>query len=492
MTEGITVDILGDYGPFSSIGKSIGYRITVGGTSFLLDCGAPLFQQIGGHGLKGLKGLLITHCHDDHKRWFSDLALFHQYAADFRYKLSLLTTDEVHQEIIRASGPALDRSLSLDSRRIMDIPYDAFVDFTRLGPQARYRIVSRNEGEGVSRFVIVDRSDNPVPAALAKIVINPTVPGRPRMLFRDPEHGEWVEPQSFYPFSSDIFYQDRNVYTDDEGFTLEAIKSPVWHGIPAMGLRIRTGNETLVFSSDTVHDTNLWASLCSERLPQVFSSVSRDEFETASVIYGDINDFIERAWSRERFNDALATFRDCFTIHDISGRNSVVHTDYARLETSALDRTRTLLTHGPDTMTSEWVLCESGKRYRIVGSTIMEDVHGDLFNFNADIYHKEGGKFFVGYKSAHGRYTVYNDNGLLRLSDDGGGSGGAPMFRVDLYQDIGGRYFPKLYDPNISYFERGDGKVEILRRTPEGSYGVIINDRRRSLAREKAVHTAMG
>ena len=496
MSDGITVDILGDYGPFSNVGKSIGYRITVGQSSFLLDCGGPLFQQIGGHGLKGLKGLLVTHCHDDHKRWFSDLALFHQYAADFRYKLSLMTTDDVHREIIRASGPALDRSLSLDSRRIIDIPYENYIDFTMLGPRARYNIVSRSESEGASRVLIVDRNDNPVPATLAKIVIHPDVPGRPRMLFRDPEHGEWVEPQSFYPFSSNVFYEtDKNTYTDAEGFTMDAVKSPVWHGIPAMGLRVKTARESLVFSSDTVHDIKLWDSLSTERLRQDFSSMTKAAFDAAAVIYGDINSFIERAWSRERFSDAVETFREGVAIHDVSGRNSIVHTDYDKLESSALDRTRTLLTHGPDTMTSEWMLCESGKSYRILGQRVFESVNGTLHELDADIYHKEGGKYYVGYRNEKGRYIVHNDRGMLRLADITANStncASAPLFRVDIYQDIGGRYFPKLYDPNIRYCERTDGKVEILRQTPEGSYGVIVDDRRRSLAKATAAHAENG
>lgn len=61
MSDGITVRILGDYGPFPRMGKSIGYQIIIGQSSYLIDCGAPLFQQIGGHGLKEVRGLIITH-----------------------------------------------------------------------------------------------------------------------------------------------------------------------------------------------------------------------------------------------------------------------------------------------------------------------------------------------------------------------------------------------------------------------------------------------
>ena len=80
MSDGITVKVLGDFGPFSNIGKTIGYQVIVGESSYLVDCGSPLFQQIGGQGLKKIKGLIITHCHDDHKRWFTNLAPFNMYA----------------------------------------------------------------------------------------------------------------------------------------------------------------------------------------------------------------------------------------------------------------------------------------------------------------------------------------------------------------------------------------------------------------------------
>src|ERR1039458_9810188 len=120
MNDGIIVRVLGDYGPFSRIGKSIGYQVTIGGSIFLVDCGSPLFQQIVGHGIKQIKGLLITHCHDDHKRWFSDLALFNRYAPDISSRLALFTSEDVNEGLARSSAPALNTSLSSDSRRIVD------------------------------------------------------------------------------------------------------------------------------------------------------------------------------------------------------------------------------------------------------------------------------------------------------------------------------------------------------------------------------------
>ena len=90
--KSIDVWVLGDFGPFSRTGKSIGYLAKPADDSFLVDCGAPLFDMLGGHEINAIDGLIVTHCHDDHKRWFTDLALFHLYAPDIDKKLFLLTT----------------------------------------------------------------------------------------------------------------------------------------------------------------------------------------------------------------------------------------------------------------------------------------------------------------------------------------------------------------------------------------------------------------
>ena len=37
MSDGITVKVLGDFGPFSRMGKSIGYQVTIGKSSYLID-----------------------------------------------------------------------------------------------------------------------------------------------------------------------------------------------------------------------------------------------------------------------------------------------------------------------------------------------------------------------------------------------------------------------------------------------------------------------
>ena len=473
--RGITVRILGDFEPFSKVGKSIGYQVTVGRYSYLIDCGAPLFQQITSKGIAEIKGVVLTHCHDDHKRWFTDLLLYKMYKPHTGPKISLLTSEDVLSEVAAASGPSLNRSLSGDSRQIVDIPFERYLDFTLLGPRARYRIVSKDEGEGRTTLSIVDRHGAAVGPDQAKIVINPETK-RPRMLFKDPEYREWIEPESFYPFTSNIFYEEeQNVYRDDEGFSIAAIKAPVWHGIAVIGLAITTADETLLFSSDTVHDLPLWKNLSEQKRKQRLPA-KRKAFEEAAVIYGDINDFIERTWSRERYCEAEKAFQGGVVIHDVASKNSVVHTDYEKLERTSLDKKRTILTHSPDTITSEWVLCGSEKVFFIKGDRFYEVADDTLYEMNASIYHREAGHYYVGYRSEAGRYVVYKRDGLLGIAKDGAPQGARQLYRVDLYEDIGGRYYPKVEGSGMMYRARADGKVELVTFTEEGSVGRIAEN----------------
>ncbi len=486
--DGITVHVLGDHGPFSRVGKSVGYRLQIGQSVFLLDCGAPLFQQIGGHGMKEIEGLIITHCHDDHKRWFTDLALFFRYAPDMRKKLRLFTTEAVYKDLREASIPVLTKGLSDDSKTITDVAFEEFVEHRIIGPRARFRIVAREEDNGKFGLAITDGAGNAIPPDHAKIVINPGT-GKPRMLFRDPAYGEWIEPESFYSFSSSTFYdENKNIYVGDS-YTIEAINAPVWHGVACMGVKIKKGEETLIFSSDTVHDKKLWKQLCSEKRSQKLR-MSKREFESASIIHGDINDYIERIWSEERYAEAINAFEDAAVIHDISARNSVVHTDYERLESTTLHKGRSLLAQCPDRFTSEWPLCNVGKTYAVKGGGFQEAVGNKGYVLNADIYHKEGGKYYVGYKSDRGWYTVCEEKGLLSLAAKDATPAGRPLFKVDLYEDISGGYYPVPDEADTEYFERNDGKVELLKFNDRGSNGKIVEDQRERLA--KAAEEELG
>ncbi len=481
MADEIKVRVLGDFGPFSMMGKSIGYEVTIGDSIYLLDCGAPLFQQIGSPNLKNIKGIIITHCHDDHKRWFTDLALFHRYEPKAGFKINLLTSEEVQSELLKSSRTALDRSLSEDSKLIVDIPKDEYVSYQMIGPRAKYRITSKGEGRGKTGFSILDLNDNIPGPDVAKVVISRKT-GRPRMLFKDPHYQEWVEPESFYPFSSQVFYEEnRNVYESGEGFTIEAIKSPVWHGIPNIGIKIKKGKETLVFSSDTVHNTELWEALWREKRVQNLEMPVK-EYEDASFLYGDINDYTERTWSEERYNEAVNAFNDGIIMHDVSCRNSTVHTDYEKLNKTVLEKDRTILTHGPDRLVSEWAVCFTEKIFTIKNNSYYEEVDKSLYPLNADIYCKDGEQFFVGYKNEHGKYLVRENKGLLSLSREGDNGSGTPLYRVDLYEDISGKYFPRTEDEHLCYRERRDGQVELVEFSESGSQGRIAEDQRPRLS----------
>lgn len=480
----ITINIIGDSGPFSKMGKSIGYQIIIGDSNFLLDCGAPLFKQLGGNLLKYIDGLILTHCHDDHKRWFTDFALYKMYARDAYLKVFLLTSEEVYRELEMASEPALNRSLSSDSKRIIDISYDRYIDFRPLGPRPKYTIERIDEGFGKTSLCIIDREGHKIGPDKAKIIINKST-WRPRMLFRDPLYNEWVEPESFYPFSSPIFYEEKsNTFHDQAHFSIEAIKAPVWHGITGIGIRIKTEKETLVFSSDTVNNIDLWTELYQEKLSQKMN-ISEKEFESSSVIYGDINDYIERIWSKERYSEAVKAFDNAVVIHDISSCNSVVHTNYEDLERSVLKKEMALLTHSPDQLTSEWVLSNADKTILIEEDRFYEIVDDKIFPFNADIYHKENGRYYVGFKNQKGRYKVYkNKSGLLGISRDNNPALGHHLYNIDVYEDIAGRYFPKLEERDSIYFKRKDGKVEVIRRAKDGSKGMTIDDQRGRLLQD--------
>ncbi len=486
MIDGITLRVLGDFGPFSRMGKSISYQITIGRSSYLIDCGAPIFQQIGGHGLKNINGLIITHCHGDHNRWFSDLALFNMYVPDITYKVYLITSEDIHNELIRASGPALDKSLSDDSKNIIDIAYEDYINYHIIGPRAKYKIVSLDKGRGRTAYAVTDRNNNIVDPDVAKIVISQKT-NRPRLLFKDPSYGEWIEPESFYSFSSDVFYEkEKNIFKNSEGFAIEAIKAPVWHGIPAIGLKFTTDKETLIFSSDTVNDVTIWKELYTEKKTRQLK-MPKKEFESAGVIYGDINEYIERVWSEERYREAINSFNDAIVIHDISilpdGFHGV-HTDYSKLKNTLLEKERVILTHSPDRIVSEWALCDTEKHFRIKGKKYFEIVDGKLYSMNADIYCKEGGRYWVGYRNEKGKYTVYEKEGILSLSADGIPGPGTPLYRVDIYEDISGKYLPKLENKNAVYLKRKDGQVELVEFTEEGSMGTVIKDHRDKLLKK--------
>jgi hypothetical protein len=478
MKSTIEITILGDYGPFSEQGKSIGYHLEVNGDTFLVDLGAPLFQQIGGEQLKNLTGTFITHCHDDHKRWFTDLALYYMYTPHIRNKLPLITSDDVAREVRISAGPALNRSLDGDSKQVVNIAYENYVDHLPIGPRARYRLKSiKSEGHS-TRWTVVDAQDRPVSPGTAKVVLS-SKSTRPRMLFRDPETGAWVEPESYYPVSSPVFYEEDARPFIGNGYRIDIINAPVWHGLSNFGLVITAGNDKLILSSDTMHNLTLWRSLVEDhRTPR--HDLNSREFLEATTLDGDINDYIQRTWSRERYEEAIRSFDSAAVIHDVTGRYGVVHTEYHELDDTVLDPSKTLLTHSPDVFTVVgWKLIQAGKRYRVQGTEFVEvGKNGRLWPVDADVYHKSHGHFFAGHKNPDGRFHIYEDNGYHSISDGPDPGKGELLFRVNLFEDVGGNYLPCHTSEDQFYHLRTDGSVELIRRSPEGSHGRVVEDLR--------------
>jgi len=482
MKSDIIFHVIGNTSPFSLMGESSGYLVIVHKSHYLLECGAPVFPSLGFQGIERLKGIFASHSHEDHRRWFTDIALFMYYDSKLNKKIRLISSEQILEEFHKNSKGALERSLSLDSRRVIDIPYSQMVDQVIIGPKSKYFISLETGDNGEFSYKVRDRAGNILGPNRAKIFINPNA-NRPRLLYKDDETGLWVEPETYYPFSSTIFYEEnKNIFIDEEAeLSVEAVKSPVWHGVPTIAFRFRTPKNTLFFSADTVYKPSLWKELAEVRRKQTFRSITREEFERRSVIYGDINEFIEMTWSRERYEAALVAYKDSVVIHDVARKNSVVHTDYPDIASAKIKDL--ILTHSPDNLTSLRPILRSGKRLVLREGRVYEWVKGKLYPFDADIYIKHFSGHYVGYESPEGPFNVIEKDGLLGLVEAGGGEKG--LMRVELYQDIKGEYYPLLLQSNKIYRIRPDGKVEEITFDGHSSRGQVVKSHRGKVGRTK-------
>ncbi len=455
------------------MGESSCYMVTVNGRSYFLDCGSPIFPYLGYKGISEINGIFATHSHEDHKRWFTDIVLFTFYNPLYKHKVKLITSEVILEEYSKNSKAALERSLSRDSKRIIDIPYDEMVEPVVIGPRSKYFINLKTAANGSFYYQVENRNGHVIGPEKAKIFINPAA-NRPRLLFKDDQTGEWVEPESYYCLCSETFHEkNRNVYWDDEaGLTVEAIKASAWHGVPTIAFRFVTQENSLLFSADTVYKPTLWKQLFEEYRPQRFESIGREEFEKSSILFGDINDFIERTWSRERYESALSAYQDSVVIHDVARKNSIVHTDYADISNAPIDKL--LFTHNPDNLTAFKPILKSNRKLVLRGGEVYESAKGRLYPFDADVYIHHFTCDLVGYRSERGDYKVIEKGGLLGIvKTDEPGEG---LMRVDLYEDIRGEYFPLLTDQNRSYVIREDGQVEEVTRDGNSSRGRVVEN----------------
>lgn len=482
----LRVDIIGDSGPFSRYGLSISYRLRYGPAEYLIDCGAPIFEKTGWEGVRRIRGIVATHSHEDHRRWFTDIALFKKYLEGRGQKLRLITSEGIHDEFRKNSRGALERTLSMDSKQVVEIPYEEFVEPSLLGPRARYRIAMHPVTADTFAWRVVDLEGRVVPPERAKVVINHREKAnRPRLLLRDGQSGEWIEPESYYSFNAESFYEkDQQAYVDpDTGLTIRPMKASVWHGPPTIGVDVQAGKDRILFSSDTVYDVALWEALVQERRPQKLP-MSRPEFERAHVVYGNINHLIERTWSRQRFEEAIHAYDGAVVVHDVSDLHSIVHTEYPRIPR---DRAAyLLLTHAPDRFVSEFPLAISGKTFVLDGRRVVEEVDGKWHDLKADVYVKDFDTPKVGFRSPRGPFKVMENKGMLSLSPAGAEANGREVMRVALYADLQGRYLPLLSKPNERYQARQDGAIERVTVTRGGSRGVVVRSRRDRIAGKPA------
>lgn len=481
MNRDIIFDVIGNTSAFSLMGESSGYMLTVNDHIYLLECGTPIFPSLGYKGIGDVRGIFASHSHEDHKRWFTDIVLFTFYNPLVKHKLRLISSEVVLEEFSKNSKAALERSLSVDSRRIIDIPYDTMVKERVIGPRSKYFISLKPCREGY-KYNVEDRNGNVIGPEKAKIFINPAA-NRPRLLFKDDASGEWVEPESYYPFSSKVFYEeDQNLFHDDKaGLTVKAIKSSVWHGVPSIAFKFMTRDNSLLFGADTVWKPSLWKELYETYRPQKFDGITKEDFEKSSIIYGDINDFIERTWGMERYESAMAAYEGSVIIHDVARKDSIVHTDYEDIVHAPFENI--IFTHSPDNLTSIRPILSSGKRIVLRDGGLFESVRGELFPFDADVYTRHFTCNLVGYISEKGRYKIIENDGLLGPVDvDSPGDG---IMRVDLYQDIKGEYFPALTRYDQYYRIRPDSRVELVTSNTDSSSGRIVENMRPKLMKRK-------
>jgi hypothetical protein len=478
MNRDIIFDVMGNTSAFSLMGESSGYMITVNDRLYLLECGSPIFPSLGYKGIGDMKGIFASHSHEDHKRWFTDIVLFTFYNPLLKHKLKLISSEVVLEEFSKNSKAALERSLSTDSMRIVDIPYEIMVEEIMIGPRSKYFVNLKTDMGVGYKYRVEDRNGNVIGPEKAKIFINPAA-NRPRLLYKDDDSGEWVEPESYYPFSSRVFYEeDQNLFHDEAaGLTVKAIKSSAWHGVPTIAFKFMTKDNSLLFSADTVWKPSLWKKLYETYRPQKFDVIKRKDFEKSSIIYGDINDFIERTWGKERYEKAMAAYEGSVIIHDVSRKNSIVHTDYQDIAHAPFDNL--VLTHSPDNLTSIRPILSSGKRIVLRDGRLFESVREELFPFDADVYIRHFSCNMVGYISEKGGHKIIEKDGLLGAVDvDSPGEG---LMRVDLYQDIRGEYFPALTRSDKYYRIRPDSKVEVVTSSVSSSSGKVVENMRPKL-----------
>ncbi|MBW1888843.1 MAG: hypothetical protein JRI52_10935 [Deltaproteobacteria bacterium] len=168
----------------------------------------------------------------------------------------------------------------------------------------------------------------------------------------------------------------------------------------------------------------------------------------------------------------MSAYEGSIVIHDVARKNSIVHTDYVDIRNAPIDDL--IFTHNPDNLTAWRPILTSDKKLVLRNGNIYESVKGKLYPFDADVYMHHFSGNLVGYKSENGAYKVIEKEDLLGIVEDGSPEKG--LMKVDLFQDIGGEYFPILTDPDKRYCIRFDGQVEEITVYESSCTGRVVED----------------
>jgi len=406
MNNRITVDILGDAPLLSESGKGFSYRVSCGGSRYLVDCGANIFNAMSPKELFSIDGIFITHVHSDHVRYLADLAFYLQFSGKKPKRLRIIATDRIHWHLRESLVETMDLTLDRKRSSIRQIPYEDFFDCVSVGPDPLYYMtMTKLTARKAPPLAVMSADETVVPPSRGKVLMHPKT-GRLSMLLKDDTTGAWVEPESFYDFSSRAFYKPdmRDFHDKRCGLRVSAVKKGIWHGMTAVGYLFQCGKSRVFFTGDTAADLDLWKRLATETIAR--PKTKTPEFLRAPFVVGALADYVERVWSTDRIKDLDKLYGGTATFHECGGGEQVVHTDYMQLEklwnhmvgNDAANSSLALI-HTPPQLVSRFPIAMPGQRYVVEG--------GRFVNLKrADYYMKEGTACRLAYKDPRGDYCI--------------------------------------------------------------------------------------
>lgn len=373
MTQRINVEILGNASLFTRAGKGFAYRVTCGASSYLVDCGANIFGAMSPEELFALDGIFITHAHSDHVRYLADLAFYLQFSRKKPRRVRIITTERVHAQLCESLRETMDLTLDRSRRMVRQIAYEEFFDIVPIGPEPLYHITMTKRKRGALPLAVMTEKNRPVPPSRGKVFMHPKT-GRLSMLLKDKATGAWVEPETFYDFSSRAFYKSnmRAYRNAKSGLRVTAVKKGVWHGMDAVGFLFQCGDTRVFFTGDTAADLDLWARLAGEFIDRPATRAKK--FLAAAAIIGDVSNFVERVWSLDRVSGLHELYAKTAAFHDCGGAENIVHTGYPALEKlwtglvgKDAPRSSLVLIHTQPGLASRFPIATTGQKYTVEG-----------------------------------------------------------------------------------------------------------------------------